>query len=152
MRSGILRRIFPIAIAKTRLCVNQDIQTLSLNENLNPEYVYWFLMGNESDIRYNCSKDGTTVESIDAIKLKAYKVPICSLSQQERIVVDIEFRLSLCDKVEESLQVALKKSETLRQSILKKAFEGKLLTTEEVERCRAEADYERKYKECNYIY
>jgi type I restriction enzyme, S subunit len=36
MRSGILRRIFPVSIAKVRLCVNQDIQTLSLKSNILP--------------------------------------------------------------------------------------------------------------------
>ena len=142
MRSGILRRIFPIAIAKTKLCVNQDIQTVSLDKNWNTEYVYWFLVGNESDIRHSCSKDGTTVESIDANSLKAYLVPFCNLKEQHKIVQEIESRLSVCDKVEESIAESLKKAQALRQSILKKAFEGKLLNEEEIAKCKADTDYE----------
>ena len=142
MRSGILRRIFPIAIAKRRLCVNQDIQTISLNENWNTEYVYWFLMGNESNIRHTCSKDGTTVESIDSNSLKSYLIPNCSLKQQHNIVKEIESRLSVCDKVEQSIAESLEKAKALRHSILKKAFEGKLLSSADIERCKKETDYE----------
>ncbi len=142
MRSGILRRIFPISIAKTKLCVNQDIQTVSLDANWNTEYVYWFLQGNESDIRHSCSKDGTTVESIDANSLKAYLVPFCSLKEQHQIVQEIESRLSVCDTVEKDIADSLEKAQALRQSILKKAFEGKLLNEEEIAKCKADKVYE----------
>ncbi len=43
------------------------------------------------------------------------------------IVAEIESRLSVCDKIEESIEQSLKQAESLRQSILKKAFEGKLV-------------------------
>jgi type I restriction enzyme S subunit len=142
VRSGILRRIFPIAIAKSDLCVNQDIQTLTLNENFYSEYVYWFLMGKESNIRHTCSKDGTTVESIDSNKLKSYKIPYCNLKEQHLIVQEIESRLSVCDKVEESIVESLEKSKALRQSILKKAFEGRLLNDQELAACKSAPDYE----------
>ncbi len=142
VRSGILRRIFPIAIAKSDLCVNQDIQTLTLNDNFYSEYVYWFLVGKESNIRHTCSKDGTTVESIDSNKLKSYNIPYCNLKEQHQIVQEIESRLSVCDKVEESIVESLEKAKALRQSILKKAFEGKLLSEQEVAACKKEADYE----------
>lgn len=142
MRSGILRRIFPIAIAKTKLCVNQDLQTVFLNSKWYPEYVYWFLKCNETNIRHTCSKDGTTVESIDANSLKAYLIPICTLKEQHKIVKEIESRLSVCDDVEKSIEVSLEKANSLRQSILKKAFEGTLLTEEEIAECKSEPDYE----------
>ena len=38
----------------------------------------------------------------------------------------IESRLSVCDKIEETITNSLKQVEALRQSILKKAFEGRL--------------------------
>lgn len=142
MRSGILRRIFPVSIAKVRLCVNQDIQTLSLTINILPEFAYWFIYGNEANIRHNCSKDGTTVESIDSFKLKKVKLPIPSINEQKQIIKEIESRLSVCDKVEQSISEALEKAEALRQSILKKAFEGKLLSEAEIAKCKQEADYE----------
>ncbi len=59
-----------------------------------------------------------------------------------KIVREIESRLSVCEKVEQSITEALVKAEALRQSILKKAFEGKLLSHAEIEKCKQEADYE----------
>jgi type I restriction enzyme S subunit len=47
--------------------------------------------------------------------------------EQASLVLEIESRLSVCDKIEESIEQSLKLSEALRQSILKKAFEGKLV-------------------------
>ena len=127
VRSGILRRIFPIAIAQKDLCVNQDIQTLSLNDNYHTEFVYWYLLGNESAIRYKCAKDGTTVESIDVQKLKNYQIPKANLDTQIKVIQEIESRLSVCDKIEETIESSLQQAEALRLSIIKKAFEGKLV-------------------------
>ena len=39
----------------------------------------------------------------------------------------MESRLSICDKIEETIAYRLKKAEALRQNILKQAFEGKLI-------------------------
>jgi type I restriction enzyme S subunit len=46
------------------------------------------------------------------------------IQEQHQIVQEIETRLSVCDKVEQSIKESLEKAEALRQSILKKAFEG----------------------------
>ena len=50
-----------------------------------------------------------------------------TLAEQELIISEIESRLSVCDKIEESIEQGLQQAEALRQSILKKAFEGKLV-------------------------
>jgi len=49
------------------------------------------------------------------------------LSEQEIILGEIESRLSVCDNIEVSIEQGLQQAEALRQSILKKAFEGKLV-------------------------
>jgi len=74
--------------------------------------------------------------------VKAIPVPTISLENQHQIVQEIESRLSVCDKVEQSIKESLEKSEALRQSILKKAFEGNLLSDLEIEKCKQEKDYE----------
>src|SRR5690606_16679830 len=65
-----------------------------------------------------------------------------TLDEQYQIVQEIESRLSVADKLAETTQLNLQKSEALRQSILKKAFEGRLLSEAELEACRKEADWE----------
>ena len=49
------------------------------------------------------------------------------MKEQRNIVQAIESRLSIADKMEESITQSLQQAEALRQSILKKAFEGKLI-------------------------
>lgn len=125
VRSGILRRILPVAITTAKCTVNQDLQ--SFTPFIIPsKYLYWFCMAYNENIRKECSKDGTTVESINTSLLKEYRVPLCSIQEQHQIVQEIESRLSVCDEMEKTVEESLKKAEKLRQSILKKAFEGKL--------------------------
>ena len=67
---------------------------------------------------------------------------IPSAQEQKQIVQEIESRLSVCDNLEQSIKESLEKSEALRQSILKKAFDGSLLSDLEIEQCKQEKDYE----------
>lgn len=82
------------------------------------------------------------VPTLDRKNLNRIPVRICSISEQHQIVQEIESRLSVCDKMEQSIKESLEKADALRQSILKKAFEGKLLSEAEIAACKQEADYE----------
>lgn len=126
MRSGILRRTLPISMVQHEVTINQDLQALTPVDT-NIKYLFWCLKSSSETIRRICSKDGTTVESIDSSALKRFQIAIAPKDQQERIVQEIESRLSVCDKIEESIEQGVKQAEALRQSILKRAFEGKLV-------------------------
>jgi len=84
----------------------------------------------------------TTQANIGIASIENFVFPLCSTEEQNQIVQEIESRLSVCDKVEESITESIIKAEALRQSILKKAFEGKLLSQAEIELCKQAADYE----------
>lgn len=53
-------------------------------------------------------------------------ISVPSLDKQEEIVKKIASRLSVCDSIERTVNTALAQAEAMRQSILKKAFEGEL--------------------------
>jgi len=72
----------------------------------------------------------------------ALEIPLPSLPEQQAIVQEIETRLSVCDKIEQDIKENLEKAEVLRQSILKKAFEGKLLNEKELAEVRKAEDWE----------
>ncbi len=84
----------------------------------------------------------TTQANIGIASIESFVFPLCAKEEQHQIVQEIESRLSVCDKVEESILANLEKAKALRQSILKKAFEGKLLTEHELAACKAAPDYE----------
>ena len=56
------------------------------------------------------------------------KTPIIvpCLETQKRVVAEIDFRLSVCDSIEQTVDTGLQQAEAMRQSILKDAFEGRL--------------------------
>jgi len=54
-------------------------------------------------------------------------IPLPSFVEQLKIVEEIERRFSVADAIEKTVEQSLKQADRLRQSILKRAFEGKLV-------------------------
>jgi len=73
------------------------------------------------------AKSTSGVNNINSEELAGLIISVPSIAEQHRIVQEIESRLSVADKMEESINQSLQQAEALRQSILKKAFEGKLI-------------------------
>ncbi|RAR50868.1 restriction endonuclease subunit S [Flavobacterium lacus] len=92
--------------------------------------------------RISAYAPATAQKNINLTTLENLLVPYCSKNEQGQVVKEIESRLSICEKVEQSINDSLEKAKALRQSILKKAFEGKLLSAAEIARCKKETDYE----------
>lgn len=95
---------------------------------LNPKYLIHFLNSHEARTYIEQTAKSTSgVNNINSNEICALKVPIFTLDEQNTIVREIESRLSVCEKVEQTVNESLQKAESLRQSILKQAFEGKLV-------------------------
>jgi len=65
--------------------------------------------------------------NVNGTKLGQLKITIAPFEEQQLIVDELESKLTVCDKIEETISQSLLQAESLRQSILKKAFEGKLV-------------------------
>jgi type I restriction enzyme S subunit len=59
--------------------------------------------------------------------IKKAPIRLPSIDEQERIVAEVDRRLSLADAAEHAVSAGLAKAKRLRQAILKRAFEGKLV-------------------------
>jgi len=70
---------------------------------------------------------GVNQSNINGTKLKTYPMPLPPLKEQHQIVNELESKLTVCDNIEGTISKSLQQVETLRQSILKKAFEGELI-------------------------
>lgn len=110
---------------------------------VNPDYLNYFLNSTIAKQHGNKIKSfGVNQSNINGTKLKKYPFPKTTLNEQNKIVFQIEYRLTIYDNVEQSISDSLMKAEALRQSILKKAFEGKILSAAEIEKCKLETGYE----------
>lgn len=101
---------------------------------LDPNYLNYFLNSQIAKNHGNKVKSfGVNQSNINGTKLKQYPFPICGLDSQKAIVKEIESRLSVCDKIEETIESSLQQAEALRLSIIKKAFEGKLVPQDPID-------------------
>ncbi|WP_444461744.1 restriction endonuclease subunit S [Rhodobacter capsulatus] len=89
-RSGILQHSLPVAINTVPVTVNQDLKALSPFEGILPAYVLRHLQADAQRILEAASKTGTTVESIDFDRLKAYPIRLAPLPEQKRIVAKVD--------------------------------------------------------------
>ena len=69
---------------------------------------------------------GTTMKNLNEEIVKHIPVPKITRQQQININNTLEATLSVCDSIEKTVDTALQQAEAMRQSILKKAFEGEL--------------------------
>lgn len=112
---------------------------LNLDDILLYHYYFWV----SKTIFLQNLNQGAAQPNLNTSLIGNMEIPIYLDKNEHSIIVrEIESRLSVCDKVEESIVESLEKAKALRQSILKKAFEGKLLTEEEIAKCKREKDYE----------
>ncbi len=55
-------------------------------------------------------------------------IPFCSGAEQDAILAILEEKLSTSERMDQELKTSLQRAETLRQSILRRAFSGQLVT------------------------
>jgi len=115
---------------------------INLINSINKRYVSWIIESNEFKKYLDKTATGSTIKNVPLKAIRNFTFPVCSKEEQSQIVQEIESRLSVCGKLAESINESLDKSEALRQSILKKAISGELLTEKELEACKQEADWE----------
>ena len=108
--------------------INQAIVMFRPNEKVLSKYISFF-MQNSVTINWleNTSKATAGQWNVKVSTCREIPFPLCSIEEQTQIIQEIESRLSVADKMEESITQSLQQAEALRQSILKKAFEGRLV-------------------------
>jgi type I restriction enzyme S subunit len=123
--------------------LNQRVGRFMLNNQLDKKYLKYFIYTDFFKFRILSESSSTQQPNISAKKIEDFDFIFPNEANiQHQIVSEIETRLSICDKMEATIAESLQKAESLRQSILKKAFEGKLLNKKELEKARNASDWE----------
>jgi restriction endonuclease S subunit len=98
-----------------------------IKENICPKYLIYFLRSGQARRAIVKNSSQVTITNISQANLGKISFPCPPLEEQKKIVEEIESRFSVIDKVSVVIDNSLKKAEHLRKSILKAAFEGKLV-------------------------
>jgi type I restriction enzyme, S subunit len=108
--------------------INQAVAVIRLKKSMFNKYLSLFLNAEVAKQKYLEKIVDVARANLSLTDVAKIQIPLpLKFEDQHAIVAEIESRLSVCDKIEETIEQSLKQSESLRQSILKKAFEGKLV-------------------------
>ena len=103
-------------------CFPDSVVGFTPYEHIIPEYIKYFIESQK--LRLWAFAPATAQKNINLDTLENLIVPYCSVEEQQLVIAEIEARMTICDSIEQTVDIALQQAEAMRQSILKKAFEG----------------------------
>lgn len=121
-RGGIVREDADVAFPDTMIRLPLNLQLV--------DPLYFSYLWNSHQVREQIEASARTTAGIYKINqslLTRYRLPLCSLPEQQEIVRLLDEQFEAVERNEREIDAALKRSEALRQSILKRAFTGQLV-------------------------
>lgn len=127
--SGTLGKILQLPVDVEMGIINQALLKITVNNNLiDSEFFINLFRSPKFQKNILDNTIGTAIQNIASVKeLKKIKILLPPLNEQKRIVEEIEKRFAVADEVEKVVEENIEKAKQLKQSILKKAFEGRLV-------------------------
>ncbi|MGY2132371.1 restriction endonuclease subunit S [Hymenobacter sp. HD11105] len=108
--------------------INPRLVKLSLdNQTIRADFAKIYIDSPIVKSRFSTVSHGGTMDILNLSTLRELPVPLPSLAEQDFILLEVDRLFSALDHVEQALKVELVRSERLRQSILHRAFTGKLV-------------------------
>lgn len=107
--------------------ITQDSARLDFSEELSSNYVKSFLLSPVAQVHFRRVARGVAVKGVNIGDLRLTPVALPPTREQGRISSQVDDFLSVVKVCVQELEVNLKRADRLRQSILKWAFEGKLV-------------------------
>jgi len=121
--------IGPVNLSPCKCGIGRGLAAIKPNSKTDSKLIFYLLKIYENELEKRGT--GTTFRAIT--KPRLYQLPIKlpkTKEDRDRVLQEIESYYSVIDKLEESVNSALSKTEQLRKSILKSAFEGKFVRAE----------------------
>jgi len=107
---------------------SSEFHVLRCAKDVLNKYLFYFLVQDRfRNEAQNAMTGAVGLRRVPKQFIENHLIPLPPITEQNKIVEAIESRLSVADKMEESITQSLQQAEALKQSILKKAFEGKLI-------------------------
>jgi len=109
-------------------CVHQNHIIRVRTPKLSAIYASQYLNSPQGIAQMRAVASSTSgLYTLSVSKIKSIVLPLPPLAEQQRIVAEVERRLSVVDELQATITANLKRAGRLRQAILKRAFSGKLV-------------------------
>jgi type I restriction enzyme S subunit len=116
----------PTNICPEKSAVGRGLAAIRGLNGIQPSFILFLMRRFENEIASRGT--GTTFKAITGNQLKSFQIPLPPLVEQEYIISELERCFSIADEVKATIASELTRVERLRQSILKQAFSGKLVS------------------------
>lgn len=126
-REGALLGIAVAVPEDLQFCLGQRMMVFRLAPGVSAKYFESVLNSNVFRNQYKSEITGTASPHLNIRDIRRFGVPLPPLAEQLRIVAEVERRLSVVAAVESVVATNLARAARLRQSILQRAFTGRLL-------------------------
>lgn len=105
-----------------------EFHVLRCSKEVFPKFIYYFVIQRHFRAEAKNKMSGAVGQQRVPVEfLKESPINLPSLPEQKAIVAKIETAFAAADKAEKAISTALEQAKQLKQSILKRAFEGKLV-------------------------
>jgi type I restriction enzyme, S subunit len=121
VRSGILRHSIPVAVNMVPVSLNQDMRALICGDTISPRYLARFIEGYQRQLLSVWSKEGATVESLDADEMASTEIAVPPLPQQALILQFLDSELAIVDTLIEAKQKLLSLLAEKRRTLVAEA-------------------------------
>lgn len=108
--------------------VNQHVCIIRTKPALNYKYLSLYLNSPAIQCLIKNWSKGATREYLTLSQIKNIPVPLCSLQEQEFIVSELESKYTILENIKKILENKIYQINVLRQFILNKALEGRLVS------------------------
>jgi restriction endonuclease S subunit len=98
-RSGILRHTIPVAIARAKVTLNQDMKAFRTSSRLDSEYLAYWIEGQNKDLLLEWRQFGATVESLDTIRMMNGCIALPEILTQKRIAAFLDRETARIDEL-----------------------------------------------------
>ncbi len=113
-----------VGVLKVETATNQAVCAIYPCEKIGHDFIYFFMLFFKDALVAQAV--GGAQPNVSQAKIKAIRIPVPPLTEQDRIVNELNALSKMRENLETKYQTELDNLEELRQSILKQAFEGKL--------------------------
>jgi type I restriction enzyme S subunit len=112
-----------------RLMLSDKILRLKVASSVPKQWVLHWLRSRfgRSEIERLSTGNQNSMRNIGQDRIKSIRIALPPLSETERIIAELERRFSVVDGIQAQIDLDLKRAQSLKQSILMRAFEGKLV-------------------------